>query len=569
MPQDAFTMRIAAKELDAMLSGGRVNKLNQPTADEITMQIYSGGKNYNLIASANAQCARVCTTSLEKQNPDVAPNFCMLLRKHLSGATVAKVENLGYERITRIMFNGRNDFFEPVEKALVCEIMGKYSNIILTENGKILGTLRPFSGDLAGTRILLTGMEYTLPPAQDKVEITDKTRVLGHFLDYSGENLPVFIASIIKGIARQTAQEAVTRFYGTNTPSGFEGKQLEFYDFLFEFLQAPIIKPNICPSNNPTDFYAVEYTHICGERKYFDRLTQAEEYFYDKLETEKALNRKRKEITDKLKAHEKKLNKKLQLLREKALDCEGAELHRIKGDLITAYQYSIPVASSGVELDNFYDENGGKLKIALNPDFSANQNAQNYYKKYAKLKKTLTAITPQIEETEAELEYLDAIYTEVNDCERPNDFDFISEELRAYGLIKTVKATKKKKEKDSSPRAFVKDGFTIRVGRNNLQNDRLTFSSGRDDIWLHTKGFHSAHVIIELEGKPLADEVLLFAAELCAYHSKARGGDKVPVDYCKKRYVKKPPKAKPGGVIYTDFKTLLVTPAAHLEAEKK
>jgi len=568
MPQDAFTLRVAAEELNKLLLGGKVNKINQPSIEEIIIHVYANGKNLNLAISANAQCARVCPTRAEKQNPTVAPNFCMLLRKHLSGAVITKVENLGYERITKIVFDSRNDFKESVEKTLVCEIMGKYSNVILLEGNKILGTLRPSFGDITAQRTLLTGMPYTLPPAQEKLEITDLTRVIEAFCSFSGGAIDHFTAQTIKGISTPTAREIAIRFFGkTDAPSLDRNTAEEFANFIFNFLENPEIKPNVFECEGLKDFFATEYKSVSGKKIYFESLCDAEQFYFDRIESDRVFRQKSKALADKLKNYQKKLNKKLQLLTEKELSCGDAEINKIKGELLTAYQHSVPYGVESVELVNYYSETGEKIKITLDKDLSANRNAQNYYKKYNKQKKTLSAIIPQKEEVIAELNYVEDMFAVLYACEKASDFDFVTEELKAVGLIKE-QAQKKKINKPSMPRMFEKGGFLIKVGRNNIQNDSVTFSASRDDVWLHTKDFHSAHVIIETFGKKVPDEILQVATEICAYYSKARNGDKVPVDYCLKKYVKKPPKAKPGGVIYTDFKTAYVTPNPHTEIEK-
>ena len=359
MPQDAFTLRVAATQLNDLLIGAKVNKINQPTADEITLQLYTG-RTVTLCVSANAQSARVCPTVLERQNPTVAPNFCMLLRKHLSGAVITGVANLGYERITRIEFEVKNDFRESVKKTLVAEIMGKYSNIILLENEKILGAIRPFSGDITNARVLINGMQYTLPPAQDKVEITDKTRVLASFSSMCG-SADKFVASVIKGISQQTAREAVIRFFGKTDIDDLCGREETFYNFLHDFLQNPTLKPNVSLVGGG-DFYPIEYAHISGEKKYFNTLLDAEQYYFDNLEKTRTIKQKSKALTDKIKTHEKKLNKKLQLLTEKQLSCKDAEINRIKGELLTAYQHTIRSGAEWCELINYYSESGELCK---------------------------------------------------------------------------------------------------------------------------------------------------------------------------------------------------------------
>ena len=560
MPQDAFTLIREANELDALLKGGKVNKIIQPTADEVFILFYTG-KSVNVAFSANAQTARVCPTDRQVKAPAVAPNFCMLLRKHLSGTTVKKTENVGYERIIVVTFEGKNDFFETTEKKLVCEIMGKYSNVILTENNKILGTLKPSFGDLQSGRLLLAGLDYALPPTQNKIEITDLTRVKEAFRDFPEVDGGFFTQSAIKGLSSQTAAEAANEFMQKYSLSSINGKGEEYADFLFDFLSSPPYKPNVTTSGGE-DFFLFDYKTIGGEKRYFDTLLQAEKYFFDKTENEKEFRLRYKALKEKIKQQEKKLLKKKNITEEKILSCYDAETNKKKGELLTAYQYAVPIGSTVCELPDFYSETGEKIKITLDGTLSANRNAQIYFKKYQKQKKTLAASEPQLEQTMNELNYISDLYDELDRCETEADFEALKEEIRSAGYLHEQRRTDKK-EKPSAPKTYEKDGFLILAGRNNLQNDKLTGGANKHDMWLHTKDFHSSHVIIETNGKPVPDEVLLFAAEICAYNSKARGGTKVPVDYCLKKYVKKPPKSAPGKVIYTDFKTILVTPNSH------
>ncbi len=560
MPQDAFTLIYAAKELNDLIAGGKVNKITQPSRDEVFINLYTG-KNVTLAVSANAQTARVCPTSRTLKSPTVAPNFCMLLRKHLTGATVKKVENVGFERITVLIFDAKNDFFEPVEKRLVCEIMGKYSNVILCENNKVLGSLRPPFGDISSGRILLPGTDYTLPPPQEKLEITDIERVKDAFSSFTSGDGARFTAETVKGISNQTAAEAVRRFTEKHSISSICGYGVEFADFLHGFLLNPEYSPNITDADK-SDFYLFDYKTIEYKKNFFTSLIDAEKYYFDKVADAKEFKLHYKALNDKLRAQEKKLNKKKTLLEEKLLECSDSEINRIKGELLTAYQYAIPTGSAEAILSNYYSETGENIKIKLNPTVSVNQNAQAYFKKYQKQKKAIETSTPQLNTTLNELSYLSDLYEQLARCETTDDFDALKEEMRVAGYLHEQKRTDKK-EKPSTPKTFEKDGFYIYAGRNNLQNDYLTAKAYKHDVWLHTKDFHSAHVIIETNGKTVPDEVLLYAAEICAYNSKAREGTKVPVDYCLKKYVKKPPKSKPGAAIYTNFKTILVTPNSH------
>lgn len=568
MPQDGFTLRVASRELNDLLCGGKINKITQPNADEICMLTYAGGRSFWVVASTNARYARVCPTDEVKESPAVAPNFCMLLRKHLAGATVSGVTADGYERIVKIRFDCKNDFRESVEKTLICELMGKYSNVILTEGNKILGTLKQSGGSITGARQLFTGMEYSLPPQQDKCEITDKTCVLGHFCGFEGP-IDRLLCTVVKGVATQTAREIVYRFFGTVEANSFGGREEEFYQFALWFLSQPEVNACVNEDGGTGDFTVCDYTHTSGIKRFFPTVIEAQRYYFDRAERVEGLKQKHRRISEKLKAHDKKLRKKLQMLTEKLLACEDYEQNRIKGEILTAFQHQVRSGSAGCELPNFYSETGETIKIALDKTLSVNKNAQNYFKKYAKQKKALSILRPQIEEIQADVDYLEELSSMLLRCETASDYDALTEELKELGLIRVQGVSSKKKEKPSAPKTFDLGGFSVLAGKNNLQNDQVTFGAKRDDVWLHTKDIHSSHVIICCDGRPVPDEVLLAAAEICAHYSKARGNDKVPVDYCYKKYVKKPPKAKPGAVIYTNFKTLYVCSNAHASEEKK
>ncbi len=545
MPQDAYTLKILTNDLNAVLAGGKVNKITQPDGNEVYMNIYADRKNYRLVISASVSSARVCTSSDERDNPLTALNFCMLLRKHLLGATVNKIELDGFDRVVKITFSTLGDFFESEEKILYAEIMGKYSNVILTANGKILGALKTAGIEEASLRPLITGMAYTSPPQQDKLAPTDLK--LKNLCDNCNAfNKGEFLFENVKGLSKQTADEIAY-----NYPN-------DLYNGLQTFLNGNDYSPCVGFLNGKlVDFFAKEYKSLALEYKKFDTLLQAEEYYFYHKEKAKRFNELKTKLFESVKKEEKKFEKRLKIILEKQLDCKNLENDRVKGELIISNIYKIKKGDKTLTTLNYYD--GSEVTITLDENLSPQDNAQKFFKRYNKQKRTLVAVEPQKKQVEEELEYVKSLYAEIDRAETVEDLSVIEEELKTQGYIKKQSAKKKKAEVKKYLEYEV-EGFLIKVGRNNVENDELTFSARGKDIWLHTKTYHSSHVIVETCGRTVPDKVLTVAAEICAYYSAGKNGAKIEVDYTEKRFVKKPKGAKPGFVIYTDFKTLVVNP---------
>ncbi len=505
MPQDAFTLRLNAAELNAALSGGRINKVNQPEKDEVSLLIYTGKNTVKLILNANASDCGVYFCDDEKDNPLVAPNFCMLLRKHLQGAEITGVSLVGFERILALRFRCVSDFTQA-ERTLYAEIMGKYSNLVLTENGMILGALKTTSVDENCKRIIFSGAKYTLPAPQDKVNPQDVDALKALFQTKPEGDTARFLFERVAGLAPCTAEQIVKSYRGGG-----------FAEHVYNYIFSDEISPRVVAcEEKPVDFFA-----RAEEGKAFATLSGAQSYFYAQRRALKAREASKRKIDAAINAADKKAQKRLLQIFEKQRECENCEENRIKGELLTANLYRLERGAKGCELDNYYD--GTRMKIALDARLSPSDNAQKYYAKYRKQKRTLDALAPQEAEARSEAEYLQS--------------------LRAALACAAF-------------RTFEAGGFRIYAGRNNLQNDRLIKRGKTDDMWLHAQKYHSSHVLIVTEGRRVPDEVLLFAANICAKYSDAKG-DRIPVDYCALKYVKKPPKSKPGFVIYTDFKTVL------------
>lgn len=558
MPQDAFTLRHIARELDEQLRGGKVNKIIQPSRDEIDILLYAGGKTKKLVLNTNASFARAILSDIPRTAPDVAPNFCMLLRKYITGAQLLSVAQCGFERILAFTFDCCGEFSRAT-RILYAEIMGKYSNLILTENGIIAGALKISSLQENFKRALFPGVRYLPPEPQDKADPSDEARLCERLSAFQGGDFAEFLFGNLSGLALPTCRILADKLGNPDRPFGENVAKTA--QRIREFLFSDEVSPAVERVNGEArDFHA----RYIGEA--YPTVCAAADAYYTERETKRDFNEKKRKLESLLQARRKKEEKKLALLRERENSCADMEKNRIFGELITANLYALRKGAEGCEVVNYYDENAATVRIALDKTLTPAQNAQKYYKKYNKQKRTLAAVAPQKEEAESDLDYTESMLSALSRAENTLDLTETEQELRDTGILPPEK--KKVKNAPVVPfRVFAVGKFRIFVGRNNVQNDRLLREASPDDLWLHTQKYHSSHVLIRTEGRKIPDEVLLTAAEICACFSDAKQGNKIPVDYCQRRFVKKPPRAKAGFVTYTDFKTILADPKRHSELE--
>ncbi len=567
MPQDAFHIRRLAQELQALLVGGKVNRISQVNKDELTFIIYTGKSTVKLILSTNASTARVCLSATEKEPAPVAPNFCMLLRKHLQGAEVLAIRQHEWERIIEIDFHCTTDFSQS-RRTLHCELMGKYSNIVLTEKGVILGALKVSSLEDNAHRVLLSGAKYLYPAPQDKIHCLDGAGMRSRLESYlcnraegvDEEALSLWLFENVAGLALSTAREIVriAKARAGGVAPLLSPSLSPIWEFVPVFCEQEPCLPCIREEKGvATDFFAFAVEGGIP----MPSLCKAEDEYFSRREGKRAFEDKKRKIENGLRGLKKKQTKKLQESLERLKEAEKAEEYRVKGELLTANLYRVEKGATSVELENWY-ENGEKLRVELDGTLSPSKNAQKLFKLYNKHKRAKEILTPMLKKEEEEIFYTDSVLASVFTAESVDDLKEIEQEMTEMGLLRAPKARAggKKKEAEIPFRIFEKEGVTILVGRNNLQNDRLLRLADGEDIWLHTQKYHSSHVIVRVQGGQVRDEVLLYAAQLCAYYSAGREGDKIPVDYCKRKYVKKPSKSKAGFVTYTDYKTILVTP---------
>lgn len=549
MPQDAFTLKFIAEELKAKLVGGKISRIIQPNKDSLTFIIYTANGNVKLEACLSAQAARLSISDEETDVPYAAPNFCMLLRKHLQNAEIIEIAQPDFERIICFDFKCVSDFSSSVMR-LYFEIMGKYSNAVLTENGVIVGALKTTSLGENTKRILFSGVKYLPPEPQEKLPPESIEEIDSLLKNYSGDRAK-FISENIRGISYATAEE-IASFYGEN----LSGKNV--YEYIFSLPPAPCV---IFTDGEPTDF---KVRSLSGSKKNFEDLLSAQSYYYSYVTRKRNFYEKKNKLLSALNAGIKKSDKKLSQMRDKLEECRDTEAIKLKGELITANIYAVQKGMTSFEAVNYYDENCGKITIELDKTLTPSQNAQKYFKKYAKLKRTKQNVDIQYAAASEQRDYLNTIHTHICAAECLLDLEETEEELAQKGLYRK---TENRKKKPSPPpyRTYFYEGFKILAGRNNIQNERLTKSLSPHDIWLHTQKYHSSHVAILSDGKAIPNGVIKVAAEVCAYYSDGREGSKIPVDYTLKKFVKKPPASNTGFVIYTDYKTTLSTPDAHAE----
>lgn len=552
MPQDAFTLRYVKNELQELFVGGRISKINQPEKDLLTLLIYTAKGTVKLDICLSAKYCRVSAGErTDLPNPKTAPNFCMLLRKHLQNAEILAVGQLGFERVLYLDFNCFSEF-EVTKMRLYLEIMGKYSNAVLVKDGVIAGALKTASLETGARRIMMSGAKYVPPERQDKADPTSFEELKAAFEGKSGDAAK-FIADRVAGIAYVTARDIVA-LYG----EGVTAEQL------FTYVNGESCTPCIeFADGAPADFKA---RYVAGAKR-CESLLAAQAEFYGYAVEKKRFDDKKRKLSSAISSAEKKVEKRLAQTFDKLSECEKAEEIKLKGELITSNIYAIQRGMNSFEAINYYDENAGKIKIELDVRLTPSQNAQKYYKRYQKLKRTALTLNAQKRESEERLAYLKSIAGNLEYAEKIEDLTGTEEELIALALLPAPKTAVKKGAKSAPERlrTYNFGGFKVVCGRNNMQNERLTKGLAPADIWLHVKTYHSCHAAIITEGKAPDDGVIKFAAEVCAYYSEARGRDRVAVDYTQKKFVKKPKNANAGFVTYTDYRTINVSPDRHTE----
>lgn len=556
---DGLTLAASVAEIRNALEGGRVEKLQQPEKYELLVSVHSKSGSHKLLISSSSENCRMHLTGEKRPSPIEAPNFLMLLRKHLTGARITGIEQPRHDRIVLIRFEGLTELSDSTSFTLVCEIMGRHSNIILLDkDGVIIDSIRRVSSGMSSVRLVLPKIQYELPPMQDKLDPQFVTNEELNALFEGAERRGKALSGAVCGLSPAVSSLLMERLevdLRTNDASSLSAAVTGFYSKLLSARFIPCIaergeKKLLLPFA-PVDCTAKNYPTM-GEA--------ADEFYRQRAEGESVKRRTsslEKVLTSAIARLERKADKFALAIGDEA------EIERLKlsGELITANMYAIPERANEAVVDNYYTDPPERMRIELDSTLSASDNAQLYYKKYRKAKSARDIALVMQKETLEETEYLRGILASLSECMTDSDFEEVRAELAAGGYVREHRKKQQKLPK-AKPFSFKSsDGTEILVGKNNIQNDRLTFKeSSPDDIWLHTKDIHGSHVILRCAGTEPSDEALLEAAQLAAYYSQARNAPSVSVDYTRRKFVKKPNGAKPGMVIYTHQKTLLCAP---------
>ncbi len=581
MAFDAGMVMAVAHELKDELLSSKVEKVQQPEKDEIIILLHKGRETKRLLLSASASSPRIHITKIIKENPLKAPMFCMLLRKHLSGAKLTDIIQPGFERVLKLEFAATDEMGFSGKKYLIIEIMGKYSNIILCdEKERILGACRTVDFTTSQKRQVLPGMQYELPPAQNKLNPLDLNKIQFTKLceecgisDRESECADKFITSHYLGISTLLAREIVFR-----SNESRESIYSCFEDVMHS-LRSNTVTPTLIRDNEgrPAEYCFTDIKQFGSSAKaeYPKNFSALLESFFE--ERDKAERRRQREadLLKMLGNTKARLERKLSAQQIELRACSDGRRFKQYGDLIKANIWAIPREAKDAELTDYCSEKLDKVSVPLDSRLTPSQNAQKYYKKYNKLKNAERELAVQIQAAENELKYIESVFDALSRCESESDIDEIRTELAESGFSSKLKKGGKTPKKSSGNICAIEyrttGGCRILCGRNNIQNDILTTrTADKNDWWFHVKNIPGSHVILfPIGDSEPSPEDFTEAAMIAAVNSKASNGENTAVDYTQIKYIKKPAGAKPGFVTYTKNWTAYVTPNAETAAKLK
>jgi len=579
MPLDAICLTAVANEIRLAVVGGRIDKIHQPGRDEVVLAV-RGAENCKLFLSANPSHPRAQLTELSRENPDKPPMFCMLLRKHLTGARILGIEQPHMERVLRIVMEAMDELGDRVERQLVLEAMGRHSNLILLDGeGRIVDCLRRVDSDMSVKRQVLPGLFYRLPPVQDKLDPAQMSREeLEQELQRAPEESQAdkWLLDSFGGLSPLVCRELAFRAGGSTDirlhQMGEQGRArlLDELERLMERVRNNNFTPTVIKrENKPADFTFMPVGQYGGAAQVCDAdsFAQLLDGFYATRETMERVRQQGQDMIRTVTNARDRTARKIGLQEQELEATRDRELLRQKGDIITSNLHAMTKGMARLKAYNFYDPEGGEIEIALDPLLTPQQNAAKYYKEYNKAKTAEQMLTQQLEKGRQELEYLNSVLESIALAEGERDLQEIRQELVETGYVRRAsKAKGREKKVTSKPMEFRSTaGLRISVGKNNAQNDLLTTKMAfKSDIWFHTQKIHGSHVILWTEGGQPDLQSLNEAACLAAWFSQGRESAKVPVDYTPVKFVKKPAGARPGMVVYTTYETAWVTPDEEL-----
>lgn len=576
MAFDGITVAAMVAELKENLAGGRIAKIAQPEADELLLTVKTPQGQKRLYISASASLPLVYLTDENKPSPMTAPNFCMLLRKHIGNGRITGISQPGLERIIHLEIEHLDELGDLCKKQLSIEIMGKHSNIIFCDDkGMIIDSIKHVSAQMSSVREVLPGREYFIPDTMSKLNpLTVEVEEFSQVLLSKPMAVGKAIYTSFTGISPVVSEEIC---YRAGIESGMPAGDLSLdilthlyrqFTYYMDDVKSDAYRPVIYYDGNaPKEFSALLLSHYSQYApKEFDSISQVLDTYYSTKNMLTRIRQKSADLRHVVQTSLERNRKKYDLQSKQLKDTENREKYKVYGELINAYGYNLPSGSKELTALNYYTNQ--EITIPLDPTMTPQENSQKYFSKYNKQKRTYEALTELIQETADDIQYLESISNALDIAMSEADLAQIKEELMQSGYIRR-KFTKKKAKITSKPMHYISsDGYHIYVGKNNLQNDELTFSfAAGNDWWFHAKGAPGSHVIVKTNGDELPDRTFEEAGKLAAYYSKNRGSDKVEIDYVEKKHVKKPNGAKPGFVVYyTNYSLMIDSDISNIEA---
>jgi predicted ribosome quality control (RQC) complex YloA/Tae2 family protein len=579
MSFDGFTVAAVVSQINAELSGSRVERVNAPTQDEIVLNLRTEDRrSVKLCLSASSNIPKVNITDVVKDNPAQASALCMHLRKHLNSARLVSAEQPGFERVIKLSFQTTDELGYQRPEYIFCEIMGKYSNVILTDaDGRIINCVKPVDITTSSKRQVLPGMKYEAPPPQDKLIPTqtsaeDFAALCEKYGEYEADS---FFIKCFRGFSPLLSREASYLAHASGKPVCEHGAALyAVFRSIMQRCQSADFSPCIIYDNKkPLDFsvFEIKQYGASADVRQFSDVSECIDRFYSERENSERIKQRGGDILRIINTAELHIKKKTQNIEDDLKRCDDAEKYRLYGDLITANLYRAERGASSISVENYYDENCPTVTVPLDARFSASVNAQKYYKKYNKLKTAKIEAAKRLDQAKQELLYIRTVADALSRSETGEDLEQIRAELYETGYASKMKDEKKRKAAPSKPLRFRTDGgYTVLVGKNNTQNDRLTLKeASRFDWFFHVKDAPGSHVIMVSDGVEPSAEDFTQAAMIAAYYSSKRDGQNVEVDYTLVKNIKKPAGSAPGFVIYGSNYSAVVTPDAELAQRLK
>ena len=572
MALDGIFLHLLSEELKEVLIGSKVDKIHQTQKTELVFTLRTRSGAYRILMSASGNAPRLHLTTHQIENPPKPPMLCMLLRKHLGSATLLDIQQEGLDRILKLIFSSVNELGDRVTRTLVIEIMAQYSNIILLdENNVIIDAVKRVDNTKSSVREVLPGLFYELPPKQNKLSIIDDSaEEILSAITSKNTKLNNAILSSMEGMSPVLCREIAFRTAGIDAVADelSENQKIKLA-FEFEMLKNTVLHRTVSPNavadtdGKLLDFSFVPITQYGSAAQYlsYESLSETLERFYFERERLARTKSKAEDLFKNINNLIERLSKKISNQMAELEECKDREEKKIFAELINANLYRLAKGSTVYELENYYDDYK-TVAIPVKPELTPTENAQKYYKEYRKLRTAEEMLTKLIAEGREELVYLRTVLDELSRAETEREIGEIRQELSDGGFVKQKNQGKAKKSAPMPPLEFdAPDGFKVYVGRNNIQNDKLSLKTAmKSDLWFHIQKAPGSHVILELDGRTPTEKAMEFAAKVAAYYSSGREAGAVEVDYTEVRNLQKPVGAKPGFVIYHVYNSVLVKP---------